>query len=103
MLPTSWRTAWVHYSAPVFAFATCVAHHESWSAGLWRAQNGHSSASGFAQWVNETWAVNAARAGFSGPYRAADAPPSEQVAVFAWMFDHGEQGAWAGAGCGYGT
>jgi hypothetical protein len=102
-LPISWATAWRGYPQAVIRFATCVAHHESWSAGLWTAQNGRSTASGFGQWLNGTWQVNSVRAGVPVTARARYALPRHQVAVFAWMFAHHGQSAWNGTHCGYGT
>jgi hypothetical protein len=82
--------------------ARCVAKHESWNQGLWRAENPNtriSTASGFAQWINGTWRANAARAGVPVTKRAKDAPPADQAEVFAWMVTHGGKRAWDGTGC----
>ena len=101
-LPVSWKKAWAGVTGPVYTFATCVAHHESWHAGLWKALN-PSGASGFGQWMPPTWQANAARAGVPVTRTALLSPPGDQVKVFIWMFDHHEQGAWRGTHCGYGT
>jgi hypothetical protein len=104
-VPLSWAARWKPYPAWVGTFATCVARHESWSAGLWRAVNHGrgTSASGFAQWENGTWRTNAARVGLRTASRAYLAPPEHQVAVFAFMVLHGGQSAWRGTHCGFGT
>lgn len=90
---------WHRFPPRVRAFALCVARHESWNAGLWTAENPSSSASGFAQWIDSTWRVNAARAGVRVPGHASGAAPADQARVFAWMVTHGGRSAWSGTGC----
>lgn len=94
---------WAKWPAWVGAFALCVAHHESWHAGLWTAQNPYSSASGFAQWVDGTWRSHSLAAGLGGYARAMYAPPRVQAAVFARAVTKFGTSAWRGTGCGYGT
>lgn len=98
-VPSSWRALWASYPLSVQLSATCVAKHESWDAGLWVAQNSSSSASGFAQWIDSTWRVNAKRAGVNITQSAKDAPPANQVKVFAWMVTNHQLGAWHGTNC----
>lgn len=99
------RTAsvWKKYPAWVQTFALCVSHHESWSPHMWTAENPSSTASGGFQWLDGSWRVNLARAGFRGPGHAAYASPILQAEVTAWVITHHGQRNWAGAGCGYGT
>lgn len=84
-------------------FRQCVISHESLSAGLYKAQNPTSSASGAYQFIDSTWRVWMKRAGFSGYSRAMYAPPWVQDAVFYFGLAHGGGGAWAGDGCGHGS
>lgn len=92
---------WQRFPAWVETKAFCIAHHESWSAGLWRAQNGSSSASGFAQWLTGTWQIETQRSGLGRAYsRAREAPAQVQAAVFAWQVQHGGGlYPWAPDGC----
>lgn len=99
----SWSALWAAYPAWVGSLATCVAHHESWSAGLWRAHNPSSTASGFAQWLNGTWKVQSARAGVHDSSRALYASPGQQVRVFAYQVMNSGAYPWVGTHCGYGT
>lgn len=110
--PTSWKALWAPYPAWVRDFAYCIARHESWDAGLWRAEYRGplpSTASGFAQWTNPTWAGHTARAGVGQGYsRAMYAPAAVQVAVFAHhMTSYRDRSyaarPWNGTHCGYGT
>jgi hypothetical protein len=104
----SWNTTtsvWAHYPSWVHKFGLCVAHHESWTAGLWKAQNPVSTASGAFQYLNSTWRAHARRAHVGTQYkRAKDAPPVIQVKVFAYNVYHfRSQKSWYGTHCGYGT
>ena len=91
---------WSRFKAWVEQSALCVAHHESWSSGLWTARNRTSSASGFAQWIDSTWRVQAARAGVGTNYaRAYLAPPEVQAAVFAYQALHHGLYPWHGTYC----
>jgi hypothetical protein len=110
--PKSWNALWAPYPAWVRDFAYCVARHESWDAGLWRAEYRGplpSTASGFAQWTNPTWRGHTARAGVGQQYsRAMHAPPAVQVQVFAHHMTSYRDRAyaarpWNGTNCGYGT
>lgn len=96
-------SVWKKYPAWVQTFALCVSHHESWSGHMWTAENPISTASGGFQWLDRSWRVNLARAGFRGPGHAAYASPILQAEVTAWVITHKGQRNWAGAGCGYGT
>jgi hypothetical protein len=97
----SWTSGnWSRFSAKVQKSALCIAHHESWSAGLWRAKNRSSTASGFAQWLDGTWRVQAKRAGVGTQYsRAYLAPPAVQAAVFAYQASHYGLYPWNGTNC----
>jgi hypothetical protein len=101
------RTAsvWAHYPSWVKTFGSCVVHHESWNAGLWKALNRSSGASGAFQYMDSTWRVHAKRAGVGTQYsKAMYAPPSVQAAVFAYnVYVKHAQRAWVGTHCGYGT
>lgn len=102
-LPAGWGAGlWARFPARVEIDARCIAHHESWTAGLWRAVNRGrgTSASGFGQWEDGSWQVQAARAGVGTEYaRAYLAPPAVQAAVFAFQdLRHGLY-PWAGTGC----
>lgn len=91
---------WSRFPASVEISARCIAHHESWSAGLWRAKNRVSSASGFAQWLDGTWRVQAKRAGVGTQYaRAYLAPPDIQASVFAYQAMHYGLYPWHGTNC----
>lgn len=97
------QAIWHRYPSWVQQTALCIAHHESWSAGLWTAQNSSSSASGMGQWLTGSWQIQAARAGFSGPAKAKYASPAEQVSVMAYQLAHYGAYPWVGAGCGHGS
>lgn len=98
---SSWaRGRWYRYSPRVERWAACVARHESLTAGLWRARNPSSTASGAFQWLDSTWRAHAARAGVAHiPDRAYLASPRKQARVLAWAARHGQQQAWYGTGC----
>ena len=97
--PYWWAKLWVSYPYWVYKFGTCVAHHESWHAGLWRAQNHYSSASGFAQWLTSTWRSHAKRAGLRGYSKAKYAPPAVQVRAFAVQVIKYGKYPWKGTRC----
>jgi hypothetical protein len=104
----SWNTTtsvWAHYPAWVHRFGLCVARHESWTAGLWKAQNPVSSASGAFQYLDSTWRGQARRAHVGTQYRRAkNAPAVIQVRVFAYnVYHYHAQRSWYGTHCGYGT
>ena len=93
----SWAAGdWGRYPGWVEVVALCVAHRESWSAGLWSAENPVSTASGAFQYVDGTWQAWTDRAGVGQQYQhASDAPPRVQVAVFVYTWAHGGRRAWA--------
>ena len=102
VLPTGpWSQGnWSRFPASVEISARCIAHHESWHAGLWRAKNGVSSASGFGQWLDGIWRVQAKRAGVGTQYaRAYLAPPDVQASVFAYQAMHYGLYPWHGTNC----
>lgn len=92
-------SVWAKYPAWVQQDALCVVHHESFSSGLWHAQNSSSSASGAYQYLDGTWRTWLARAGLSGPARAVWASPVLQSQVFAYTVTHGGQGNWGPDHC----
>lgn len=100
---------WGRFPARVQTTALCIAHHESWNLHngrrLWTALNlAGSSASGFAQWTNETWRGETKRAHVGTAYaRAYLAPPRIQAAVFAYQMLHYGIYPWKGTHCGSGT
>ena len=100
---SSTAAVWAKYPSWVEKFALCVAHHESWSAGLWLAENPTSTASGAFQWIDGSWQASLRRAGMSGPSHASDASATVQAKVTAYAINSGQQFNWAGSGCGYGT
>jgi muramidase (phage lysozyme) len=80
--------------------ARCIAKHESWSAGLWKAENPISTASGAFQFIDSTWQAVARRAGIGTQYRhASDAPPRIQAAVFAHQALNYGLYPWKGTNC----
>lgn len=89
---------WGRFPLKVEKAAFCVARHESWGK-MWKGQNPVSTASGFAQWINSTWRVNAKRAGVKVTSRARYATPKDQAKVFAWMWLNGGKSAWNGTHC----
>lgn len=100
----SWAAGqWGRFKASTEASALCIAHHESWHAGLWKAiYRGpvSSTASGFAQWLDSTWRAQAKRAGVGTQYRRAyQAPAAVQAAVFAYQAEHYGLYPWAGTNC----
>lgn len=94
---------WSRFPARVERSARCIAKHESWNAGLWRARyHGPiaSNASGFAQWLGSTWRTHTKRAGVGTRYRAAYlAPPAVQAEVFAFQMLHHGLYPWVGTNC----
>jgi muramidase (phage lysozyme) len=79
--------------------ALCIAHHESWTSGLWTAENPTSTASGAFQFVDGSWKAYSRSAGLSGYARASSAPPRVQAAVAAHVItDYGTY-PWKGSGC----
>ena len=107
--PTVTRTAAASRSRTphdwIDVFARCVRNHESVNAGLYKALNKGSGASGAYQFLDSTWANVSRRAGYPGYAKAMYAPPSVQDAVFRWtvLHDAGHQLHWKGTNCGYGT
>lgn len=80
-------------------FAVCVVAHESRWAGLYRAQNPTSTASGVAQWIDSTWRAHVRLAGVPAHARhAAYASRRIQDRVFVWGVRH-NPAAWAGDRC----
>lgn len=103
-IPASWSAGqWSRFPARVERSARCIAKHESWTAGLWRARyHGPvtSDASGFAQWLGSSWRTQAKRAGVGTQYRAAYlAPPAVQAEVFAFQMLHHGLYPWVGTNC----
>lgn len=103
-LPTGWGAGqWDRFPARVERSALCIAHHESWTAGLWKARYRgpiSSTASGFAQWLGSTWRGQAKRAGVGIQYREAYlAPPAVQAEVFAFQALHHGLYPWVGTNC----
>ena len=80
-------------------FLACVRAHESAEAGLYRAQNPTSTASGAYQFLDSTWRNVAPKAGFPGYSRAIHAPPRVQDHVALWLYNNGGRSAWNGTGC----
>lgn len=107
--PTVTRTVPASRSRTLYdwidVFARCVHNHESANAGLYKALNGDSGASGAYQFLDSTWANVSRRAGHPGYAKAMHAPPDVQDAVFRWtvLYDAGHQLHWKGTNCGYGT
>ncbi|MFM7069788.1 MAG: hypothetical protein ACKOYM_10065 [Actinomycetes bacterium] len=85
-------------------FLVCVRHHES-DRGPYPHLNGYaaknpiSTASGAYQFLNSSWRVLSARAGYPGYARAKDAPWYVQDAVALHTFRQGGRGHWNGSGC----
>ena len=94
---TNWAKGhWDRWPAKVEKTARCISKHESWNAGLWTARNRHSTASGFAQWLDPIWRQQARRAHVGTQYaRAYLAPPRIQAAVFAYQAQHYGIGPWS--------
>ena len=96
---------WDRFSSRVMSLALCVAHHESWNEHngrrLYTALNLQgSSASGFAQWIDSTWRIQARRAGVGTQYaRAYLAPARIQAEVFAFQVKNFGMYPWHGTGC----
>ncbi len=91
--------------SPLWAveFGRCVIRHESINAGLYKAENPTSSASGAYQFTDGTWHTQSRLAGHPGYSRAKYAPPRVQDAVFYYTVLHGGTRHWKGTNCGYGT
>jgi hypothetical protein len=96
---------WSRFSVSVQRSALCIAHHESWGTHngrrLWTALNlAGSTASGFAQWIDSSWQVQAKRAGIGTQYRRAVYAPAEiQAAVFAYQATNFGLYPWEGTQC----
>ena len=105
--PAGWATTsdvWAKFDPEVERFARCVAHHESWGAGLWKARNRYTSASGAFQYLDSTWRLQSRRAGVTGYARAYLAPPDAQALTFAVNVSrYNSWTSWRGAHCGHGT
>jgi hypothetical protein len=103
----AWATTsdvWAKFDPEVERFALCVAHHESWLAGLWTARNPHNSASGAFQYIDSSWRVQSRRAGVTGYARAYQAPPDAQALTFAVnVSKYHAWSSWNGTNCGHGT
>ncbi len=106
-VPAAWATTsdvWAKFDAGVEKFALCVARHESWRAGLWKARNPNTSASGAFQFLDSTWRIQSHRAGITGYARAYLAPPDAQALTFAVsVTKYNLWTAWRGTNCGHGT
>ena len=106
-VPSGWATTsdvWAKFAPEVETFALCVAHHESWRAGLWTARSSNGLYSGAFQWNDSTWRVHARRAGISGYARAYQAPPDAQALAFAVAISkYHSWSSWNGTNCGHGT
>ena len=105
--PAVWAVTsdvWAKFDPEVERFARCVAHHESWRAGLWTARNPHTSASGAFQYLDSTWRIQSHRAGVYGFARAYLAPPDAQALTFAVNVSrYNSWSSWSGTHCGHGT
>lgn len=105
--PAGWATTsdvWAKFDPEVERFAICVARHESWRAGLWKARNPYTSASGAFQYLDSTWRLQSRRAGVTGYARAYLAPPDAQALTFAVNVSrYNSWTSWRGAHCGHGT
>ncbi len=103
--PTVTRTAPASRSRTSYdwidVFARCVRNHESVNAGLYKAQNPSSSASGAYQFIDATWRHYAKRLGYSYA-RAVYAPPAVQDRVFRLAASESPL-HWKGTNCGWGT
>lgn len=103
--PTVTRTAPASRSRTphdwIDVFARCVRNHESATAGLYKAQNPVSSASGAYQFIDSTWRHYAQRLGYSYA-RAVYAPPAVQDRVFRLAASESPL-HWKGTNCGWGT
>lgn len=89
-------------SAPSAAvkFLRCVIGHESLHAGLAKAENPRSTASGLFQVLDSTWATWAKHVpGASKWHHASHAPASVQWDVALGAVARGGRRAWHGTGC----
>jgi len=106
-VPASWKTTsdvWAKFDPSVEQFALCVAHHESWRAGLWTARSSNGLYTGAFQYNDKTWRVQSHRAGITGYARAYQAPPDAQALTFAVnVSKYHAWSSWIGTGCGHGT
>lgn len=104
---SGWATTsdvWAKFSPEVERFALCVAHHESWRAGLWKARSSDGRYTGAFQYDDQTWIVHSHRAGISGYARAYLAPPDAQALTFAVAISkYHSWSSWLGTNCGHGT
>lgn len=84
-------------------FLACVRSHESINAGLYRAQNPTSTASGAYQYLRSYWQTLSRMAGHGGYPTAASAPPHVQDAVTLYVINNprqtGGRSHWNGTGC----
>jgi peptidoglycan hydrolase-like protein with peptidoglycan-binding domain len=106
-VPSGWATTndvWAKFAPEVERFALCVAHHESWGAGLWTARSSNGLYSGAFQWNDDTWRIQSHRAGIRGYERAYQAPPDAQALTFAVAIaKYHSWSSWDGTNCGHGT
>ena len=85
-------------------FARCVIHHESFTAGLYKARrHDGGTASGAYQFIDSTWRGLARHLGFGQYAHAYLAPPALQDRAFFYSITHGGIHNWSGTHCGYGT
>jgi muramidase (phage lysozyme) len=78
----------------------CIRHHESDTAGGYRAQNPISTASGAYQYLDGTWRAFSHQAGYAhSPRHAKNAPPWMQDAVTRWALWNGHAKSWHGTWC----
>lgn len=87
-------SVWDSQSPKYVARAVCIVHHESWSAGTYKAENPTSTASGVGQWVDATWLAHAKYAGIKVVPHASNNSPTIQDRVLVWGVHHGMY-AWA--------
>ena len=82
----------------------CIAKHESFHSGHYRARNPQSTASGRYQMLRAMWQGNAKWFISIRKYpNASDAPRYAQDMAFINSMRHEGVLAWKGTGCGYGT
>lgn len=98
----SWsRGDWKRWPVRFERAALCIARHESINAGLWKAENPVSSASGAFQIIDSTWRVFQERANVKPRNRtahASDAPPRRQARVWHVVWPTGKH-HWRGTNC----
>ena len=106
-VPATWATTsdvWAKFAPEVETFALCVAHHESWRAGLWTARSSDGRYTGAFQWDDSTWQAQSAHAGIHAYARAYQAPPDAQALTFAVAISkYHSWSSWNGTHCGHGT